>query len=93
MPDFNNPKAVSDRAQVIYDTRYKTNLESSHKGEFAAINVVDESVTLGASASDALAKAKQQHPRGFFHLIRIGHPGTFEVGLAYRNVSPSWISR
>jgi hypothetical protein len=94
MPELNSPKAVSDLAERIYNERYKDNLEATHKGEFAAINIIDESFTLGASASEALANAKQQHPQGFFHLIRIGHTSTFEVGMAFRNVNnPGRLSR
>lgn len=91
--NFNDPQAVSVAAERIYNDRYKNELESSHLGEFAAINVMDEAVTLGTSASEALANAKKAHPHGFFHLIRIGHQGTFEVGLALRNVTPNRLYR
>ncbi len=96
--DMNNPKAVFSEkglaaAERIYNERYKRELEQAHLGEFAAINIIDEGVTLGNSASEALAKAKQAHPHGFFHLIRIGHPSAFEVGLAFRNVTPDRLRR
>lgn len=84
--NFNNPRVVSDAGEKIYERLYKASYESSHAGKFVAINVLDESATIGDTASEALAKARTAHPKGLFHLIRVGHSGAFEVGLAYRHV-------
>jgi hypothetical protein len=89
----NDPQAVSAVGERIYNEKYKHELEPTHLGEFAAIDIMDGSLTLGASASEAMAKAKKDHPHGFFHLIRIGHSSAFQVGLAYRNVAPSRLHR
>jgi hypothetical protein len=85
MNNFNNPKAVSDAAIKIYDERYKTEYEKTYRGKFVAINVVDGSATIGETPSEALTKAKEQYPNGFFHLIRVGYTSAFEVGLALRH--------
>jgi hypothetical protein len=85
-PNLNDPKVISQLGTRIYEAKYKSEYEKLHIGKFLAINILDESATLGATATEALTMAKQQHPKGFFHLIRIGHSGAFEVGMAYRNV-------
>lgn len=83
-PNLNNPKEISEAGEKIYESR-RAELEKEHPGEFAAVNVVDGSITLGASASETLIRAKEEKPDGIFHLIRIGHSGAFEVGMAYRD--------
>jgi hypothetical protein len=92
-PNLNDPRAVSQLATRIYETKYKFEYEKLHTGKFLAINVLDESATLGATATEALTKAREQYPQGFFHLIRIGHPGAFEVGMAYRDVHTDRLPR
>ena len=82
--NINDPKVISEAGEKIY-SQHRERLEAEHQGEFAAINVNDGTITLGSSASETLLKAKQQYPTGIFHLIRIGHTGAFEVGMAYRD--------
>jgi hypothetical protein len=89
-PNLNNPKVISDEGEKIYSQR-RQELEADHLGEFAAINVVDGSITLGPSASETLLRAKTKQPGGLFHLIRIGHAGAFEVGMAYRDAVTNWV--
>jgi hypothetical protein len=84
--NFNNPKAISDAGKKIYERLYKADYERSRLGKFVAINILDESATVGDTASEALAHARAKHPKGLFHLIRVGHSAAFEVGLAYRHV-------
>jgi hypothetical protein len=91
--NFNNPKAISEAGETIYDRLYKTEYEKFHKGKFVAINILDESATVGDTATEALASAKEKYPKGLFHLIRIGHRGAFEVGLAFRHVPTGGVRR
>jgi hypothetical protein len=91
--NLNDPQAISEIGNRIYEAKYRSEYQSQYPGQFVAINVLDESATLGETASEALIKAKQQHPNGFFHLIRIGHAGAFEVGMAYRNVHTDRVLR
>jgi hypothetical protein len=83
--NFNDPKAISDAGKRIYDRLYRAEYEKSRLGTFVAINVLDESATPGITATEALGSAKAKSPKGLFHLIRVGHSGAFEVGLAYRH--------
>ena len=84
---INDPKAISEKGTEIYNAKYRTEYEQKYPGKYLAVNIFDEAVTLGDTASSALLEAKQSNPNGLFHLIWIGHPGAFEVGLAYRNIS------
>ena len=91
--NLNNPKDISAVGEAIYDRLYRSEYEAKHAGAYVAINIVDESSTLGKTASEALSEAKKKHPTGFFHLIRVGHAGAFEVGLAYRHVKSDRLHR
>ena len=93
--NLNDPRAISQAGTRIYEAKYKHEFETKYADQFVAINVADESVApvLGATAMEALTKAKQSYPTGFFHLIRIGHPGAFEVGMAHRHVDTDRLSR
>jgi len=85
-PNLNNPKAISDAGERIYDERYRQDYERDYPGQFVAVDVLSGNVTRGGTSSEALLKARQQYPKGVFHLIRVGHAGAFEVGTAYRHV-------
>ena len=91
--NLNDPKSVSEAGAAIYDRLYKAEYEAKHFDQYVAINLHDESATLGSTASQALVEAKKRHPDGFFYLIRVGHAGAFEVGLGYRNVSSTRVHR
>ena len=90
MPNLNNPTAISRKGEQIYGAKYKAAYEAEYAGKFVAINILDESATLGETAGQALFSGREQHPEGLFHLIRVGHPGAFEVGLAYRTSLSCW---
>ena len=79
-----NPKAISEAGERIYDRLYRAEYEKQHPGQFVAIDITTESAMLGATSSEALARARAANRGGLFHLIRVGHSGAFEVGLANR---------
>jgi len=93
MSNLHSANAISERGEKIYAAKYKDEYELAHKGKFVAINILDGSSTLGETASEALLTAKANHPAGMFHLIRVGHRGAFEVGLAYRNATSNRLHR
>ena len=87
MPEtINDPRIISEKGTEIYNAKYRAEYEKEYPNQYLAINVFDETVTLGDTASSALLEAKKNKPNGLFYLVWIGHPGAFEVGLAYRNV-------
>jgi hypothetical protein len=87
--NLNNPEQISELGESIYARLYKADYEENHPSKYVAINVRDESATLGDTASSVLAEAKKRYPQGLFHLIRVGHSGAFEFGIDYRNVRAS----
>jgi len=91
--NLDNPGEFAEAAEAIYARLYKADFEKNHRAEYVAINVDDESATLGASLKEAIDNARKKYPHGFFHLIRIGHAGAFEVGPAFRHADPSRIHR
>ena len=80
-PTLENPNAVSLSGRGIYDEKYRAEYEAKWRGQFVAINILDGSATLGATADEALAKAESLHRNGFFHVIRVGHRSAFHVGV------------
>lgn len=91
--NFNDPRAISAKGEGIYNSKYRADYEAKYPGKYVAINIDDESATLGDTGSEALLAAREQHPNGLFHLIRVGHTGAFEVGLAYRDVPTTRVPR
>ena len=79
VPNLNNLKEVSEAGQRIYDSRYRAEFEEKYRGQFVAINVIDGSATLGQSPSATLFEAKENHPDGFFFLMRVGHAAAYEL--------------
>jgi len=89
--NFNDPRAISEAGKKIYERLYRAEYEKSRLGKFVAINILDESATLGNTATEALGSARAKYPKGLFHLIRVGHSGAFEVRPTFRHVSPDRI--
>jgi hypothetical protein len=86
--NLNDPKAISEAGKKIYERLYKAEYEKSRRGRFVAVNILDESATLGDTATEALRSARAKHPKGLFHLIRVGHSGAFQVSLARHAGAP-----
>jgi hypothetical protein len=94
--NLNDPRAISEAGKFgswkeIYERLYRAEYEQSRLGKFVAINILDESATLGNTATEALGSARAKYPKGLFHLIRVGHSGAFEVRPTFRHVSPDRI--
>ena len=82
--NLNNPQEISEAGERIYNEQYKAEYEQEHLHEFLAIDVLGGSATVGTTAMEAVSKAQELHPEGFFHLIRIGHAAAFEHGFGRR---------
>ncbi len=91
--NLNNPKAIAEKGKKIYSSKYREEYEDKYPGKFVAVNVLDQTTVLGDTASAALLEAKRQNPQGLFHLIRVGHPGAFEVGFGLRSVNSNRLYR
>jgi hypothetical protein len=83
--NLNKPQEICDAGERIYNEQYKAEYEQKHLHEFVAIDVLGGSATLGATTMEAVGKAQELHPEGFFHLIRVGHVAAFEHGRRPRH--------
>lgn len=87
--NVNNPKHIAERGREIYNSKYRDTYEREHWGKFVAVDIRNESATLGDTGSEAMMTANRNNPSGLFHLIRVGYAGAYELGLAYKGVIPS----
>jgi len=71
---------IAERGEAIYKNKYQADLESKFHGQFAAINVQSEDVTLADTSDEAIRLALEKAPDGLFHLVRVGHKAAFEAG-------------
>ena len=90
---LDNPKAVSDAGTAIYNAKYRAEYEAAYRDQFVAVNILDESVTLGATVNEALTRAENLHPDGLFHVIRVGHRAAFHIGVRSPHADPDRLSR
>ena len=89
---LSNPKSIAEAGERFYDA-LREDLEANHKGRFVAINVATGSYYLGDGAEEALESARKAEPQGYFHLIRIGFPGAFQISHAFQRSSSDWLSQ
>lgn len=85
MPEMNvsiSPSEIAERGQRIYDEQYRQALEQNSTGKFVAIDVQSGAAVVGESPLATLENARSQHPRGLFHLIKIGSSGVYRAGSA-----------
>ncbi|MXX91527.1 MAG: hypothetical protein F4213_17745 [Boseongicola sp. SB0677_bin_26] len=75
-----SPEEIADAAERLYEDKFRSHYESSHKGEFLAIDVFNEDAYFGKYPEDAMEEAERAVPEGTFFLVRIGEPAAFDVG-------------
>jgi hypothetical protein len=80
---FNNPRAIAEAGERIYDQKFRAAWELKHSGKYAVINVEKEIAFLGVTPDAAFEAARQDDPRGVFHLVRIGFSGAFTASYQY----------
>lgn len=76
-----NPTRLAELGEQLYQKRFKEEFAPEHTGEILAIEVESKTAYLGKSALEALLAAKAAHENGFFHVVRIGGPGVYKMGL------------
>lgn len=85
-----NPKEIAERAERIYEEKYRQKYEKKHLGRFLVIEVDSHQVFLGDTPDAAYDEARKKFPQGFFHLIKVGSPGAFRVSYS-PSASVDWI--
>ncbi len=84
-----NTQELAQKGDEIYRRKYKEKFEKKYPGKYAAIDVYSEDYTIADSPEEATEKAAEKHPKGFFHLIRIGFDAVYRISsfLSHENQS------
>ena len=89
---FNNPRLIAEHGERIYSDNFREKFEKEYLGKFVAIDVTTEKAYVGDSPEEAYGTARQNSPKGVFHLIRVGSPGAYKVSYT-SNAAMDWIFR
>ncbi len=76
-----DPARLAELGERLYEERFKAEFAPEHTGEILAIEVESRTAYLGKSPVEALLAAKAAHENGFFHIVKIGGPGVYKMGL------------
>src|SRR5687768_4771709 len=83
--DENTLSELADRAQSIYETRLKADLEAQHIGDAVAIHVDTGDYATGKTHSKAARLLLTRHPKdGRIVTLRIGPPNESDLQIASR---------
>jgi hypothetical protein len=72
---------LAQRAQAIYNARYRAQLEAAHTDDFVAIEPDSGDYFLGRTLSEAIQAARSAHPERIAFAMRVGHEVTVELGV------------
>ena len=75
-----NTNDLIRRAENIYETRFKADLERTHPDFFVAIEPDSEEYFLGRTLSEASAAANAIHPDRRTFVLRVGHRVAVHIG-------------
>ena len=64
-------KDLIEKGERLYESM-KAALEAEHMGKYVAVDVYSKAHFLGDSAAEALDRALNEKPDGFFHVVHIG---------------------
>lgn len=71
---------LARRANELYDTRVKLEVESHHRGEFVAIEPESGTYYLGRTLDEAIEKARIAYPNCIPYVKRVGFRAAVEIG-------------
>lgn len=71
---------LSETAKRLYEMELKTTLESSHRGQFVAIEPSSKSYFLADTFVAVAMAAKDAFPERTSFVLRIGHDAAFHIG-------------
>jgi hypothetical protein len=71
---------LSENAKRLYEMELKANLESSHCGQFVAIEPSSKAYFLADTFVAAAMAARDAFPERTSFLMRIGHDAAFHIG-------------
>ena len=71
---------LSDYAKRLYEMELKSTLESSHRGQFVAIEPSSKAYFLADTFVAAAMAARDAFPGRTSFVMRIGHDAAFHIG-------------
>jgi hypothetical protein len=72
---------VVRRAQKLYDERFRTTLETTHRDLYVAIEPDSGDYFLGNTLSEAIQASRDAHPDRLAFAMRIGHKAAVTIGV------------
>ena len=72
------------KAEEIYATRIRADLEPEHVDEFVAIEPQSGDYFLGKTLSEAMGAARKSHPNRLAHAMRVGQKAALHFGMHVR---------
>ncbi len=73
---------IAREGAKIY-TKIKPDYDPKHFGKFLAIEIDSEQIYLGATSADALNKARINHPRKVFYVVKIGFEAAETIAKSF----------
>ena len=87
MQTVDDPAAFAQKAETIYDRKYRAAYESRYHGQIVAIDVSSEEAFVGKTELAALNKARRKYPDHVFYFMRVGYKAALRVASPqYRGV-------
>lgn len=74
---LNMPEFI--KQSEAYYKEIKDTLETTNKGQYAALDFQGKQYWIGSSASEALTLAKAAFPNKLFYLIQVGSSSAFSI--------------
>ena len=72
---------LASRATAIYEQQLKSQLESTNRDDFVAIEPESGDFFPGKTLSKAIQAARAAHPTRLPFALRVGHTSTIELGV------------
>jgi hypothetical protein len=73
-------RVLAQRGEEIYRSRLRTQLESTHRGQFVSIEPESGDYFLGRTLDEAIAAARRIYPERLTYTCRIGFSSAVEIG-------------
>ncbi|MCY4270464.1 MAG: hypothetical protein OXE80_09870 [Gammaproteobacteria bacterium] len=67
---------IVQKAEHAYAEKFRARCEAECNGQYAVIDITDDSLFVGEFPEIAMKEAVEKSPDGVFHLIRIGSPAS-----------------
>ncbi len=86
-----NPQtnAMATEAKRIYEARFRSVLEASHRDEFVVIEPISGEHFLGSTLSAAIGASRSKYPDRLAHAFRVGHKAAIHFGCVAMGESSS----